>query len=268
MNNASLDKERFALSTRSGKQFNMPHIDKQKELLDHVANDPMRAEFESILDERQHLGKKRSVKEIFESACAIAATAKLTDNNLVMFSSTDTNRKHAENHVYEHPDCDVIHTTPAGWFLERLELFNEDVCGLDYELAMIPWYIATIRFISENSSSATTAFIDKAKDVSTFRMIEIPALMANTKIQTINKNPKHTLASEHRSYFIDWVREIEQSRSAQDIHNSSVPLSKTFKKKAHNSSVRIDDDLKHDLRKFAVDIYIRPLMTKYNISAP
>ncbi len=260
-------KTHFALHTKSGRQYNSPHIDKAAQLMQRISADPARHLFQDILDARYQKGRKKSVRDIFEAACEIAATADVTADCPVFFSSTDENRQKAEQYVYENPQADVIHTTPGGWFLERLELFNPEVSPLDYALAMMPWYIAALRFAAESPGNASIAFIDNSLPISTFRMIEIPALMNNQNQQTLNGYPKAQYSYLFSDDFENWIKEIEIAVSAHDLLNSKLPLTQTFQSRA-SKAVQIDQELKYDLLDFAVKTYVRPLMNAHTPSTP
>jgi len=142
---------------------------------------------------------------------------------LVLFSisklPTKENKEHAFNHVEENPQKKMIDYTPCGKRLEELNLFDEK-SGVSYEDAYKMWYIASKRLI-ENASGNVTAFIKNAHPDSTFRKIELPAILANKNIPTINNVDKwkyENLVTANK----DWYKENDQkgSKSLQQIINN------------------------------------------------
>ena len=134
----------------------------------------------------------------------------------ISFLPTKENKDNAFNHIAENPHKKMIDHTPCGQKLEELNLFakadeitNEEACDV--------WYIASRRLI-QAASGNVTAFIDGAHKDSTFRKVELPAILANEKILTINFQNKwnfESLVSDHK----DWY---QKNVTSQDSKNKKV----------------------------------------------
>lgn len=127
---------------------------------------------------------------VIDKAFHLAEHADVSTTNLVLFSSTLENQKRAEHYTNTNLDADLIHTTPAGFVLERLELFNQNLHIIDHDVSYLPWDILAFRLARETTSANVTAFVEGSIEASAFRMFEVPHLMANPHVLTINGDNK------------------------------------------------------------------------------
>ncbi len=139
-----------------------------------------------------------SVDQLLEKAFEIISKsdAKTQKDCALVFSGND--RFLAEQTAIENPTYELIHTTPMGWLLEELKLFdNRKVTTQD---AYTIWFTAGLKYIQQASGNITLICEATQTDISvlfstlppenTFRSIELAAILANDKIPTINKIDK------------------------------------------------------------------------------
>ena len=143
--------------------------------------------------------EQRKMTNLYNQAKHIAETFDVTTDKdcLVLFSisflPTKENKIKAFNHIKTHPDKKMIDHTPCGQKLEELNLFSrpdEITCEQAHDV----WYIASRRLIAAASGNIT-AFVDDAHPDSTFRKIELPAILDNPRITTINNLDKQKFAN-------------------------------------------------------------------------
>lgn len=136
---------------------------------------------------------------LLAQAMHIAETADVTTppGRLVLYSvsylPTQANRVLALAHLSEHPGCVTIELTEAGRALEALDLFAPR-SALPKARAYLPWFAASRRLVAA-ASGDVRAFVEGADRRSTFLSVELPAIMRNPAIPTINGAPK-----------ADWLR--------------------------------------------------------------
>ena len=142
------------------------------------------------------------MKELYNKALQVAhnfsvATPK---DGIVVYSVsyqvTKENREKAWQFTAQHPDKMVIEHTDCGAKLVEMGLLSSD-CGLtDEEIAEI-WSIASKRFIS-NGSGEVTAFVKNADPRSVFCRMELPHILANDNLTSINGIDKHKFAQDFK----------------------------------------------------------------------
>ena len=171
----------------------------------------------------------------------IASTADASSPNPIFFTSNPyENRQKAEEIAGTSLDHDVIHTTPVGWFLERLELFNDDVSTIDGDIAYLPWYVAAIRYAlsGKPESGDVTIFMDDGDPTSTLYTVELYALLANQDIRTFNGIDKWQYANMASPQLIKYAESILISKSLNE-HDENVEglsLMKKFNRYADRTS--------------------------------
>ncbi len=106
----------------------------------------------------------------------------------VSFLPTQENKDNAFQHIEDNPHKKMIDHTPCGQKLNELDLFARGE-EMSRDEAYAIWYIASKRLI-QAASGNVTAFVNKAHEDSTFRRIELPSILANDKITTINQQNK------------------------------------------------------------------------------
>lgn len=112
----------------------------------------------------------------------------------VSFQNNDNNKKLALDYVKQHPLTVTIEDTPCGKALEELDLFSPQ-SGLSKEEAYQIWGIASTRMVIKASGNVT-AFIRNAHPLSTFCQYELPTILLNSKIKTVNGKDKFLLFAE------------------------------------------------------------------------
>lgn len=116
------------------------------------------------------------------------------DRSIVLYSSRPAkNKMAAQQYVLDHPESQIIDNTVAGWMLDKLQLFDQIP---DTELAYLPWFVLSKRFCTETKSPNAIAFYHDSDSTSTFRMIEIEAMLDNPHIKRVNGQPKVNLIPE------------------------------------------------------------------------
>ena len=137
---------------------------------------------------------RRMKSELYQKAKYIAEhdDVKTKKDCLVLFSisflPTKENKERAFNHIAENPQKQMIDHTPCGKKLEEMNLSAHPEQISEAEIYEI-WHIASQRLIQEASGNIT-AFVDNSHPRSTFRTVELPAILSNDKITTINFRDK------------------------------------------------------------------------------
>lgn len=234
-------------------RFNPSSRVKRARMLARAEKDPCRIIFNRLARPKE----RQSLANLFLGACEIASKSDIRTTNLALFASNVRNRRKAEAHVNEYIDADVIHTTPAGRFLEELRLFDPDLSPLDAELAYIPIYIATLRLCQETTSPDIKAFVEEASEMSIFRMLEVAALYDNEKVQTINGIPKGDLLHLAKFMpFVAWLKHGRAAQNADDVFEGS--LVQQFRR-CSNFDKPVDPQEKFALKTRGIKDYILPL---------
>ncbi len=139
----------------------------------------------------------------------------------------------AEYFILNNPHYQAIHCLPVGLFLEKLNLFGHT--GIAREDTYDVWNIAARRYADAASGNVTLVLngqIDSEKgDLSvldtelspfaTFRSIELPHLLANDRVQTINHRDKwqfRFLATDNFDVFapVERARDRERATLTRD----------------------------------------------------
>lgn len=153
---------------------------RQDSLAREIEADPHYAEFRAHIDavERDDAPEPDALLAL---AMKIARGSDLSieRDGTVLFSGDQ--QKFAERHVAANDGADVIHSRPAGAMLELLNLFS----ALEKLEAYAAWDALGVR-IAHRAAGNVTAFVDGSKPDSTFRSVELPILLANDKVKTIN----------------------------------------------------------------------------------
>ena len=87
----------------------------------------------------------------------------------------------------------LIEHTACGAELVRLGLDSADKCNLPSEQIAAVWKAASKRFI-EAASGNVCAFVEKADRRSVFRSMELPTILQNERIRTVNGTDKYEFA--------------------------------------------------------------------------
>ena len=140
------------------------------------------------------------MKQLFNNAIAVAQSYDVTTPKdcLVLYSvsflPTKENQKQALEFVSQHPQCMTIEQTDCGQKLLEMGLGGTNSGLTSQELAQI-WGIASARMI-QNASGEIHAFVKNADARSVFCSIELPNILLNPQITTINGEDKHTFAQQ------------------------------------------------------------------------
>lgn len=112
----------------------------------------------------------------------------------ISFQDNDNNKRLAFEYVRSHASAVTIENTPCGKALLALDLFSPQ-SGLSQEEAYQIWGIASTRMVLRASGNIT-AFIKNAHPLSTFCQYELPTILLNPHIKTINGQDKFLLFAE------------------------------------------------------------------------
>jgi len=126
---------------------------------------------------------------------ALNADVSTPENSVVLYSisyqKSDINKRKAIEYLQNNPDKMTLDNTECGQQLINLglETGNDNPDG---ELLKI-WAIASERFIKAAKGNVT-AFVDNADKRSTFVSVELPLILQNNNILTINNQNKSEFA--------------------------------------------------------------------------
>ena len=138
---------------------------------------------------------------LYEQALNIARTADVSTppDSAVLYSvsflPTRENKDRAFAYLRQTPGAMMIDQTPCGKRLVELGLDSGDLSAEDKLKAAEIWKIASKRFI-ENARGNVTAFVKNADPRSVFRSKELPEIMKNQNISSINGMPKERFKSQ------------------------------------------------------------------------
>jgi len=128
---------------------------------------------------------------------AQTASVKTPANRVVLYSisylPTRENKDRALVFIKEHPGFYTLDNTPCGKELIALGLETGNATPPEEILKI--WALASERFINIASGNIT-AFVDNADPRSTFVSIELPAILKNRKIKTVNRKDKFLFAQK------------------------------------------------------------------------
>ena len=139
--------------------------------------------------------------DFFDTALEVAKTydVETKPDSLVLYSisflPTKENKLKAFEYVKDHPGSVMLDHTPCGVKMIDLGLENGR-CNLKEDEIAYLWKVASKRLL-EQASGNVTAFVKNADERSVFRSMELPTILANDKIKTINKMDKHKFAKEN-----------------------------------------------------------------------
>ena len=111
----------------------------------------------------------------------------------ISFQPTQVNREKAFEYIKSHTDNIMIEHTECGDKL--VETGFESIKTLNQEDIMTIWGEASRRFIAAASGNVT-AFVDGADPRSVFRTVELPNILQNKNIKTINNIDKYEFAKQ------------------------------------------------------------------------
>lgn len=135
-----------------------------------------------------------------QKALTIAQTYDVSTkpDTLVLFSTSfqnnETNKIMAFDYVKNHASAMTIEDTACGRALKELNLFSAD-SGISQDEAYQIWGIASTRMVL-HAKGNITAFIKNAHPLSTFCQYELPTILLNPNIKTINGKDKFQLFAE------------------------------------------------------------------------
>lgn len=136
--------------------------------------------------------------ELFSTGLKIAQTYDVStkENSVVVYSisfqPTVSNREKAFAFVKENPEKMLIEHTECGGKL--VEMGFESANILPSEDLMTIWMEASRRFIC-SAMGDITAFVENAHPQSVFMSVELPNILKNPNILTVNGIDKHTFAN-------------------------------------------------------------------------
>lgn len=139
---------------------------------------------------------REAMQKLYEQAMQAAAADDVSTppDSLVLYSisylPTTENKDKAFAYLQKNPEAMMIDQTPCGKKLIALGML-EDV--LPKEQIVDVWKLASKRLIAAASGNVT-AFVDKADKRSVFRQQELPGLLENDKVKTINGMDKFSFA--------------------------------------------------------------------------
>lgn len=140
---------------------------------------------------------RESLMNNLETARHIAESEDISSpqDSVVLYSISyqpdDSNKRAALRYISENPDSYMIDNTVCGRKLMAMGLETGE--NPDAEILQI-WAVASRRFILAASGNVT-AFVDNADPRSTFVAVELPLILQNPQIKTINGIDKKEFAA-------------------------------------------------------------------------
>lgn len=139
--------------------------------------------------------------DFYDNALAVAKTYDVSTkpDSLVLYSisflPTKENKIQAFEYVKSHPGTVMLDHTPCGIKMMDMGLENGR-CDLQEEEIAYLWKVASKRLL-ESASGNITAFVKNADERSVFRSMELPTILANENIKTINGQDKFEFAKQN-----------------------------------------------------------------------
>lgn len=136
--------------------------------------------------------------DFYDNALAVAKTYDVSTkpDSLVLYSisflPTKENKIQAFEFVKTHPGMVMLDHTPCGIKMMDMGLENGR-CDLKEDEIAYLWKVASKRLL-EGASGNITAFVKDADERSVFRSMELPTILANENIKTINGQDKFEFA--------------------------------------------------------------------------
>ena len=143
---------------------------------------------------------REAMQKLYEQAMQAAAADDVSTppDSLVLYSisylPTTENKDKAFAYLQKNPEAMMIDQTPCGKKLIALGML-EDV--LPKEQIVGVWKLASKRLIAAASGNVT-AFVNKADKRSVFRQQELPGLLENDNVKTINGIDKFAFAQQFK----------------------------------------------------------------------
>ncbi len=143
---------------------------------------------------------REAMQKLYEQAMQAAAADDVSTppDSLVLYSisylPTTENKDKAFAYLQKNPEAMMIDQTPCGKKLIALGML-EDV--LPKEQIVDVWKLASKRLIAAASGNVT-AFVNKADKRSVFRQQELPGLLENDNVKTINGIDKFAFAQQFK----------------------------------------------------------------------
>ena len=141
------------------------------------------------------------MSDLYEQAVRVAQTMSVSTpkDGVVLYSvsflPSKENKEKAFAYLDTHPEAMMIDQTECGKELIRLGL-DGDKSGLSSEEIAAVWKIASARMISE-ARGDVVAFVKDADPRSVFRSTELPAILRNEDVKSINGWDKFRFAKEY-----------------------------------------------------------------------
>lgn len=137
--------------------------------------------------------------DLYEQAMTVAETYDVSTpkDSVVLYSisflPSKKNRDLAFSFIKNNPDKRMIEDTDCGAELVKMGVWTPEDCGLSPERVASIWKVASSRFIKAASGNVT-AFVEQADPRSVFCSMELPELLKNSAVKTINGEDKHRFA--------------------------------------------------------------------------
>lgn len=130
-------------------------------------------------------------KDLYDKAMKIAEAFDVSSNAdcvvlySISFLPTKENKDAAFEYIKNNPSSMMIDQTPCGNALNEVLGDGDGFDEHDKQKVAEIWTVASKRFIAQARGNIT-AFVKNADPRSVFRSVELPAIMRNTAIKTIN----------------------------------------------------------------------------------
>ena len=135
-------------------------------------------------------------KDLYDKAMKIAETFDVSSNAdcvvlySISFLPTKENKDAAFEYIKNNPSAMMIDQTPCGSALNEVLGDGDGFDEQDKLKVAEIWAVASKRFIAQASGNIS-AFVKHADPRSVFRSVELPAIMRNPAIKTINGGDKN-----------------------------------------------------------------------------
>ena len=142
-------------------------------------------------------------KNLFLEGLKVAKTFDVSTpkDKLVLYSITNLptkeNREQAFAYVASHPGSMMIEHTPCGAKLVEMGFLSSE-SGVSQEELVLIWKEASKRMIN-SAKGNVTAFVKNADSTSVFRTMELPTILNNAHIKTINGEDKFSFAEQFKN---------------------------------------------------------------------
>ncbi len=143
---------------------------------------------------------KKPMQKLYERAMRAAEEESVSTppDSLVLYSisyqPTEENKDKAFAYLQKNPQAMMIDQTPCGQKLIALGMLEDT---LPKEQITEVWRVASRRLIA-SAEGNITAFVDNADKRSVFRGEELPGLLKNPKVKTINGMDKFVFAARFK----------------------------------------------------------------------